>query len=137
MKRETAEVEPSKLDESSRRVLAALDDHPIRPRANLLMEQRSDGSWRLVATIPSPTGIAGGIWGFGSMTNTVRPSNSVDGTPTRTFGTSIPPSDCVGYSTISSASRMERSSSPKRRRSATECPFVSSMSATAKRFSMS
>ena len=56
MKRETAEVEASKLDEPSRRVLAALADHPIRPRANLLMERRSDGSWSLVVTIPSPTG---------------------------------------------------------------------------------
>jgi hypothetical protein len=56
MKRETAEVEPSKLDESSRRVLAALADHPIRPSANLLMERRSDRSWRLVVRIPSPTG---------------------------------------------------------------------------------
>src|SRR3954471_14976332 len=55
MKRETAEVEASKLDESSRRVLAALAVHPIRPCANLLMERRSDARWSLLATIPSPT----------------------------------------------------------------------------------
>jgi len=56
MRREIAEVEASKLDEVSRRVLAALADHPVSPRANLLMERRNDGSWSLVATIPSPTG---------------------------------------------------------------------------------
>lgn len=56
MKREIAEVEASKLDESSRRVLAAIADHPVRPSANLLMERRNGGSWSLVATIPSPTG---------------------------------------------------------------------------------
>lgn len=56
MKRETAEVDASKLDDSSRRFLAAMTDHPIRGRTNFLMENLSDGTWSLVGKIPSPTG---------------------------------------------------------------------------------
>ncbi|HEX3694521.1 MAG TPA: hypothetical protein VH374_03940 [Polyangia bacterium] len=56
MRRETAEVDALKLDESSRRLLAAMTDHPIRGRTNFLMEKLSDGTWSLVVKIPSPTG---------------------------------------------------------------------------------
>jgi hypothetical protein len=56
MKRPTAELDASKLDEVSRRVLAAFAHHPAAARANMLMEKRSDGSWSLLITIPSPTG---------------------------------------------------------------------------------
>jgi hypothetical protein len=56
MKRPTAELDASKLDEASRRVLAALTDHPAAGRAKVLMEKRTDGSWSLLVTIPSPTG---------------------------------------------------------------------------------
>jgi hypothetical protein len=53
---EPAELDASKLDEASRRVLAAFKDHPAARVANLLMEKRTDGSWSLLVTIPSPTG---------------------------------------------------------------------------------
>jgi hypothetical protein len=56
MKRPTAELDASKLDEASRRVLAAFADHPAVGRANLLMEERADGSWSILVTIPSHTG---------------------------------------------------------------------------------
>jgi hypothetical protein len=56
MKRPTAELDASKLDEASRRVLAAFTDHPAAGRANVLMEERTDGSWSILVTIPSPTG---------------------------------------------------------------------------------
>ena len=56
MKRPTAELEASKLDEVSQRVLAAFADHPAARCANMLMERRTDGTWSLVITIPSPTG---------------------------------------------------------------------------------
>lgn len=56
MKRPTAELDASKLDEVSRRVLAAFADHPAAGRANMLMESRADGSWSLLIVIPSPTG---------------------------------------------------------------------------------
>lgn len=54
--RETAEVDVSKLDEPSRRLLAALGDHPIRSRIRFLMEKLADGTWSLVGKVPSPTG---------------------------------------------------------------------------------
>jgi hypothetical protein len=56
MKPRTAELDPSKLDEASRRVLAAFKDHPAGHVANLLMDERADGRWCLRVTIPSPTG---------------------------------------------------------------------------------
>src|SRR6516162_9006057 len=56
MKRPTAELDASKLDETSRRVLAAFTDHPAAGCANVLMEERTDGSWSVLVTIPSPTG---------------------------------------------------------------------------------
>ena len=56
MKRPTAELVASKLDEASRRVLAAFAGHPAARRANMLMESRADGTWSLRVTIPSPTG---------------------------------------------------------------------------------
>lgn len=56
MKRHTAELDASKLDEGSRQVLAAFADHPAARCANMLMEERTDGSWSLLVTIPSPTG---------------------------------------------------------------------------------
>lgn len=56
MKRRTAEVDASKLDETSRRVLAAFADHPASRVANLLMEERGDGKWSLRVSVPSPTG---------------------------------------------------------------------------------
>jgi hypothetical protein len=56
VKRETAEVEVSKLDGASRRLLAELEGHPAGRSANLLMEHLPDGVWSLVGKIPSPTG---------------------------------------------------------------------------------
>jgi hypothetical protein len=56
VKRETVEVDVAKLDEWSRRVLAALEDHPSRRLANLLMERLPGGTFGLVCKIPSPTG---------------------------------------------------------------------------------
>ena len=56
MNRRTTELDVSKLDGPSRRVLAAFVDHPAASRANMLMEQRADGSWSLLVTLPSPTG---------------------------------------------------------------------------------
>jgi hypothetical protein len=56
MKRETAELDATKLDEPSRRVLAAFAHHPASGRANLLMEKGADGIWSLLIKIPSPTG---------------------------------------------------------------------------------
>jgi hypothetical protein len=56
VKPETAEVDGSKLDPTSQTLLAALDGHPARRCANLLMEKLADGMWSLVAKIPSPTG---------------------------------------------------------------------------------
>jgi hypothetical protein len=55
VKRETAEFDAAKLDESSRRVLAAFENHPHRHSANILMEHLPDGTWSLVCEIPSPT----------------------------------------------------------------------------------
>ena len=56
MKRPTDEVDVSKVDDVSLRVLAAFADHPAARRANMLMEKRADGKWSLLITIPSPTG---------------------------------------------------------------------------------
>ena len=55
MKRETAEFDATKLDESSRRVLAAFENYPRRHSANILMEHLPDGTWSLVCEFPSPT----------------------------------------------------------------------------------
>jgi hypothetical protein len=55
VKRETVEVDVTKLDESSRRVLAAFANHPRRHSAKILMEHLPDGTWSLVCEIPSPT----------------------------------------------------------------------------------
>jgi hypothetical protein len=52
----TAEVDASKLDEPSLRLLAAFADHPARARANLLMERLPDETWSVVGVVPSPTG---------------------------------------------------------------------------------
>ena len=60
MKRRTAELDPSKLDEPSRRVLAAFAGHPAAGRANMLMESRADGSWSLLVTILSAEPLARG-----------------------------------------------------------------------------
>ena len=56
MRRETAEVDASKLDEPSRRLLAVFADHPAHARTNLLMEKLADETWSVVGKIPSPTG---------------------------------------------------------------------------------
>ncbi len=56
MRRGTAEVDESKLDEPSRRLLAAFADHPARARANLLMERLPAETWSVIGVIPSPTG---------------------------------------------------------------------------------
>jgi hypothetical protein len=56
LKCETAELDESKVDEASRRLLAVLAEHPACGRAHMLMERLPDGAWSLVAKLPSPTG---------------------------------------------------------------------------------
>lgn len=54
--RDTADVDVLKLDGASRKLLVELEGHPVRRCTNLLMEHLPDGTWSLVAKVPSPTG---------------------------------------------------------------------------------
>lgn len=56
VRRERAEVSLVALDEPSRRLLAAFDDHPAQKVASVFMEREIGGAWRLIIRLPSPTG---------------------------------------------------------------------------------
>ncbi len=56
MDRRIAELDESKLDETSRMVLSVFADHRLRRCSNLQMESVAEGNWSLLVRIPSPTG---------------------------------------------------------------------------------
>jgi hypothetical protein len=56
MKRRIAELDESKIDETSRILLAEFSGHPACRLASVQMEALSEGSWSLIIAIPSPTG---------------------------------------------------------------------------------